>query len=158
MTCSTCHDPHVVRAAVAYDRRILTDPRDTTVVPNLINSDDTPYNVMVLPEPAAQSSPTYCLLCHDGSWPGATNILSEVRNPGIRASEFALKTTNLHFSHTSWMKGDKIGCSYCHDAHGSQGPLGVRRGALLYPWLNIREFPYQSRRSCSSSDPSNKCH
>ncbi len=158
MTCSTCHDPHVVRAAVAYDRRILTDPRDTTVVPNLINSDDTPYNVMVLPEPAAQSSPTYCLLCHDGSWPGATNILAEVRNPGIRASEFALKATNLHFSHTSWMKGDKIGCSYCHDAHGSQGPLGVRRGALLYPWLNIREFPYQSRRSCSSSDPANKCH
>jgi predicted CXXCH cytochrome family protein len=158
ITCSTCHDPHVVEQGLTSERRILTDPRDAATIPRLLDSASVPYNALERPREALENRPEFCLTCHSGGWPGAANILSELRNPAVRASEFALGRVNLHQRHTSAFEGQGIGCTYCHDVHGSPGTVGIRRDALLYPWLNVRTFPYRDKRSCGAGDPLGRCH
>lgn len=158
VTCSTCHEPHTVLKRVGMERQLLGDLRYRTGQPRLLNAMDTPYNGMMEPLQAHGSSPAFCLSCHDGTWPGATNILAEIQRSSLRYTDFAIGGRNLHTTHTSRRMGERAACTYCHDAHGTPGTMGVQRGALLYPWLNVRSFPYTGRRSCSSNDPLGKCH
>lgn len=158
MSCGTCHNPHVVQARTAYERRFLTDPRDPGVIPRLIPTEEAPRNALEEPYQAAKNNPSFCLICHDGSWAGAANILGELRNQETRGTEFSIGTRNLHYTHTSAEPGQGTGCTYCHDVHGANGPVGVQRDGSFYPWLTIREFPYRGQRSCGGSDPLSKCH
>ena len=158
LTCSTCHDPHVIQKRLTVDRRLVTDPRDQATVPRLLDSEIVPFNAMDRPREALENRPELCLMCHGGGWPGASNILAELRNPGVRNSDFAIGRVNLHERHSSAYEGEGIGCTYCHDVHGNAGTVGVRRGALLYPWLDVRTFPYRDKRSCGGRDPLTRCH
>ncbi|MBI5608919.1 MAG: hypothetical protein HY902_08550 [Deltaproteobacteria bacterium] len=156
--CSTCHDPHVVKARATWDRSFLTDPRDRMGRPRLILSEETPFSGTADPLNAYRSSPVFCLSCHDGSWQGASNIAGELAQAAVRSSEFVLGASNLHIVHSSVRAGERVGCTYCHDVHGSNGNAGVRRGAMLPAWLVVREFPYVRKQSCGSTDPAARCH
>ena len=156
--CSTCHEPHTVRRRLAYQFEYLTDPRSFIKPPRLIGSEYMPYNVMDEPYKAARAPADFCLSCHDGTWPGAVDIKSELANKASQQSEFTVGSTNLHYVHASPQARRRFGCTYCHDVHGSEGSSGINRGAGLYPWLRIREFPYTGKRSCGSADPTGGCH
>ena len=159
VTCSTCHDAHVVRRRIAYERRLLSDPRDAIRPRRLLPSNETPYNNHDEPSKAAETTGDgFCLRCHDGTWLGATNVRVELQSRGQRTTLFAVGSSNLHAKHAGPDARGAVGCTYCHDAHGSAGTLGVQRGALLYPWLTVREYPYRGKGSCASADAGGKCH
>lgn len=175
MACSTCHAPHVVRPARLYERQLLTDPDDPMRPPALLPDAETPYSYTASPRGARDADPGFCLDCHDGSWPGAINIRGELASPRVVLTSFAVGRTNLHAVHADASRADRtsigrrsigptslggtaIGCTYCHDAHGTRGNAGVPRGKLLYPWLDVRAFPYRGKASCGTNDAGRSCH
>ncbi len=159
LTCSTCHDPHLVRPGRGLDRRIVTDPDDPTSQGKLIPSREVPFGYRVRPRLALEPRVSYCMDCHDGTWPGAVDVLAELNNPSAVRTNFRLGDRNLHATHTARPGSRRgVGCTYCHDAHGTRGNRGIRRGKLLYPWLIVNEFPYRSRRSCTTDDVLGACH
>ena len=170
MACSTCHAPHVVRPARLHERQFLTDPDDPMRPPALLPDAETPYSYTASPRGARDADPGFCLDCHDGSWPGAINIRGELASPRVVLTSFAVGRTNLHAVHADGSRADQpaigqtslgstaIGCTYCHDAHGTRGNAGVPRGKLLYPWLDVRAFPYRGKASCGTNDAGRSCH
>ena len=159
LTCATCHEPHVVRASVAFNRQVLTDPDDRIQPPTLIEASEVPYSYAADPRKAAESSTEFCMDCHDGTWPGAPNVLGEMTSPRAVQTEFRVGRLGLHASHTRTRTSSHgVGCTYCHDAHGTTGNRGIPRGRLLHAWLTVNEFPYVGKRSCSTSDVLGNCH
>jgi len=160
--CATCHDPHGVRAAGLATRAILTDPDDPMRPRAAVPEPQTPWAYTRDPARAAASSADFCLDCHDGTWPGATDVRAELVSVATRTTDFALdgQLTNLHAAHARGLARERgVGCTYCHDVHGaSGGNRGVPRDALLQPWLDVREFPYRGPRSCATTDALGKCH
>jgi len=159
LTCSTCHEPHMVRSSKPQEKRILTDPDDPVTPRELTTHDDNLHNYRDEPHLASHDSETYCLDCHDGSWGAASNVQVELFSLRAIQSEFFVGRTNLHLSHARGIGAQTgVGCTYCHDSHGTEGTMGIQRGALLYEWLEVREFPYQSKRSCGTRDALGLCH
>ncbi|TNF32746.1 MAG: hypothetical protein EP329_09300 [Deltaproteobacteria bacterium] len=160
MSCATCHEPHVVKPARLYERQHLTDPDDTARPHALVPERETPYGYADSPPRALSSDAAFCLDCHDGSWPGAVNIQGELASPRVVLTGFAIDRVNLHATHAAptALRSDPIGCTYCHDAHGTGGNSGVPRGRLLYPWLEVRTFPYRGKASCWTRDAAQGCH
>ena len=158
--CSSCHDPHLVRPGAALDRPILTDPDDPARPPRLLPSSETPFSYVAQPRMATEARDAFCLDCHDGTWPGAIDVAAELRSRGAPQTNFRIGNHGLHATHaaSSVHRNEGVGCTYCHDSHGSRGNRGLFRGKLLYPWLIVNEFPYRSKRSCSTNDVLGRCH
>lgn len=162
-TCGTCHEPHTIRPLRLYDRMILSDPQDKLRPRQLIDSQYVPHGYRNEPFLAVDDGDTFCMGCHNGSWPDALNIEPELISNAVQ-SQFTDGTRSLHRIHA---RRDSIepsepsatvGCTYCHDVHGTNGTMGIQRGNLLYDWITVKEFPYQGKNSCSTSDVMSRCH
>ena len=159
LSCSTCHDPHLVRTATAFDRQILTDPDDRMRPPELLQNDLVPVSYRTDPRRAMESGSEFCMDCHDGTWVGAANLSAELSSRRVPQTAFRIESLGLHATHARTRGGSGgVGCTYCHDPHGTRGNLGIPRRALLYEWITVAEFPYRGKRSCSTSDVLGSCH
>jgi predicted CXXCH cytochrome family protein len=159
LTCSTCHDPHVLRPERGWSRPILTDPDDRVRPPAIVDDELTPHSYRTAPREALSDGGEFCLDCHDGTWHGAANLAAELSSRRIPQSGFRIDNLGLHASHArSRSNPGGAGCTYCHDAHGTGGNRGIPRRALLYEWLTVNDFPYSGKRSCSTSDVLGACH
>lgn len=159
LSCSTCHDPHLVRVSSPFDRQILTDPDDRIRPPQVLTSDMVPVSYRGDPRRARESSSEFCMDCHDGTWVGATNLSAELSSRRVPQTEFRIDSLGLHATHArSRGTTGGVGCTYCHDPHGTGGNLGIPRRALLYEWITVADFPYRGKRSCSTSDVLGSCH
>ena len=148
LECIACHDPHLVTSS-----QPLINPETGARVPQA----DVPHEAASNPAAAAADTGRFCLICHDGSWPGAANIAAELANPATIRSGFYRENRNLHEEHNGEPRGAPA-CSYCHNAHGNTGTRGIRRTALLYNWITVNNYPYTEKDSCGTADPLNGCH
>ena len=142
LRCSSCHNPHVVTA----ERRV-TNPKSE----HRWELDWTPRPTQAHPY-GYQWISQFCLRCHDGSWPGAKNILAELTdsNPHPEISSFYGKyryqyrqqnlsrLANFHWLHAS--QYGPFGCTACHDPHTTSGSSGINRGRLLRADITITGF------------------
>jgi hypothetical protein len=153
MECATCHDPHRVKSSPWAP---LTDPHTGALVVQA----DVPSDASVDPARAANDTGRFCLRCHDGSWPGAVNIAAELSNESVINSGFYRGNKNMHRRHADEPneRSGQVACNYCHNAHGNTGSSGIQRGALLYSWMRVNQFPYTGKNSCGTGDPLSKCH
>jgi predicted CxxxxCH...CXXCH cytochrome family protein len=147
LECSTCHDAHLVQTS---PRRPIINP-DTG---QLFSAADVPHDSGQDPSAAAQDNELFCLTCHDGSWPDAKNVAAELSSNSVMNTPFNNGNRNLHRTHEDEPNGSNdVACTYCHNAHGNTGTASgaglVVRGALLYNWLEVDEFPYRNKSSCS---------
>jgi predicted CXXCH cytochrome family protein len=157
VTCATCHEPHTVRANNGVRREVLTDP-DHHEGRRLVDPELVPHSYSREPTRAAADAPDFCLDCHDGSWPGATVITTELLTADAVETEFNIGHRNLHSGHAKYAGRGRVGCTYCHDPHGSAGNGGIPRSKSLYGWLSVNEFPYRRKASCSTGDIGGRCH
>lgn len=159
LSCSTCHDPHLVRQATPFDRQILTDPDDRIRPAEVLSGDLVPVSYRTDPRRARDSGSEFCMDCHDGTWVGAVNLSAELSSRRVPQTDFRIDSLGLHATHArSRGSSTGVGCTYCHDPHGTGGNRGVPRRALLYEWITVADFPYRGRRSCSTSDVLGACH
>jgi predicted CxxxxCH...CXXCH cytochrome family protein len=153
LECSTCHEVHT-------DKNVpwqpIIDPNTGVLMPEA----DVPHDSLTDPALAQWDNDVFCLTCHDGSWPGAADIASELADQNIVVSSWVVNNNNKHFSHKDDPNSNngEVACTYCHDAHGSTGSSGINRGMTLYNWLTVEQYPYQNKQSCSMTEPLGVCH
>lgn len=159
LTCATCHEPHSVRPSLLVDRQFVSDPDDPLRPRPLVSPAQTPHGYRTQPEQAALDGSDFCMDCHDGTWPGALDIATELISSSSLQTNFVKGRESLHRKHANRSRSsDAVGCTYCHDVHGTTGNRGVPRGRLLYEWITVREFPYRGESSCSTADVLGRCH
>ncbi|RME27711.1 MAG: hypothetical protein D6806_04240, partial [Deltaproteobacteria bacterium] len=153
LECTTCHDPHVVEANPWLP---MTYPHTGA----LVTAADVLHDSGDDPNAAWNDNGQYCLRCHDGSWQGAKDVAAELANENTVNTGYFKDTKNLHFKHMKKLHGSPADfqCTYCHNVHGNTGSSGINRGALLYDWLEVREYPYRGKGSCRTNDPLRSCH
>jgi predicted CxxxxCH...CXXCH cytochrome family protein len=149
--CADCHDPHGVT-----DARPIVHPHTR----GLLVESDVPVDYSTDPAGAARDNGIFCLACHDGSWPGGIDVAAELANETTINTGFYEGDKNMHRKHRNWPNDNsgEVACNYCHNTHGNTGTSGINRGALLYDYMDVREYPYRGKNSCGTGDALHKCH
>jgi predicted CxxxxCH...CXXCH cytochrome family protein len=131
--CLACHNPHLAQAS-----------------PNSASDPDDKWQLYPMPSTAVSRKnnnySSFCISCHDGNPPAGVPATALVVDGNTDQSEFYKDgNESLHEK-----KHDEWNCQTCHDWHGGPGTAGVDRGRLLFPYINVTQFPYQDKDSCST--------